>query len=253
MSDIRKSIGWADWSSNEVWGCLHNCPYCYARSIAKRFGRQIARNELIGRSVSEEEKEILLSHNASKLKNFIPTWIQRNFEKRIPKSAKHIFVNSMSDVVFWKKEWLVLVYEKAKMYPDKKFLFLTKDPVRFTEIQADLNRDGVRIWGQNLYFGFSITGNENILNVADNDYDFISIEPLHKRIDFLKLPAVKQIIVGAETGNRKEKIIPETEWIEEIKKWSELYGIKLFEKDSLKTLVSRSGNEKFRDLVQQKI
>jgi len=223
MGDIRKSIVWADWSWNPAFGCLHNCPYCYARKIAKRFGKQIC-----GRD------------------DFAPTWVQRNFEKRIPKYAKHIFVNSMSDVVFWKKEWLVLVYEKAKMYPDKKFLFLTKDPVRFTEIQADLNREGVGIWGQNLFFGFSITGNEEIPNVADNDYDFISIEPFHKRIDFLKLPAVKQIIIGAETGNRKEKIIPETEWIEEIKKWSELYGIKLFEKDSLKKIVKRS-------LVQQRI
>lgn len=27
-------ISWAAWSWNPVTGCLHNCPYCYAREIA---------------------------------------------------------------------------------------------------------------------------------------------------------------------------------------------------------------------------
>lgn len=31
------NIGWASWSWNPVTGCKHNCPYCYAREIGKRF------------------------------------------------------------------------------------------------------------------------------------------------------------------------------------------------------------------------
>ena len=31
------SIDWAKFSWNPVTGCLHNCPYCYARDIAERF------------------------------------------------------------------------------------------------------------------------------------------------------------------------------------------------------------------------
>jgi hypothetical protein len=31
------SIEWAQWSWNPLTGCKHDCPYCYARDIAKRF------------------------------------------------------------------------------------------------------------------------------------------------------------------------------------------------------------------------
>jgi hypothetical protein len=31
------NIEWARWSWNPVTGCLHDCPYCYARDIADRF------------------------------------------------------------------------------------------------------------------------------------------------------------------------------------------------------------------------
>jgi hypothetical protein len=30
----RASIEWAMWSCNPITGCLHDCPYCYAREIA---------------------------------------------------------------------------------------------------------------------------------------------------------------------------------------------------------------------------
>ena len=30
---------WASHSANAVWGCAHRCTYCYARSMANRFGR----------------------------------------------------------------------------------------------------------------------------------------------------------------------------------------------------------------------
>jgi hypothetical protein len=30
-------IDWAKWTWNPITGCLHNCPYCYARDIAERF------------------------------------------------------------------------------------------------------------------------------------------------------------------------------------------------------------------------
>ena len=34
----KTKIDWCDSSWNPVTGCLHGCEYCYARSIAKRFG-----------------------------------------------------------------------------------------------------------------------------------------------------------------------------------------------------------------------
>lgn len=216
MSDIRKSIVWADWSWNPVWGCLNKCPYCYARNIAKRFGNQIC-----GRD------------------DFKPVWIEKNFQKPIPKNATHIFVNSMSDVAFWKDEWKVRVFEKIRLHPELKFLFLSKKPIRKMSVHNL----------KNAYIGNTIT------NQYDCDYhnemyaymlDFISIEPIHEKLDLKGYEHLKQIIVGAETGNRKGKIIPKAEWIEEIREFCQSNGIKLFEKDSLKSIVKR-------DLIQERI
>lgn len=215
MTDIRKTICWADWSTNEVWGCLNNCPYCYARFIAKRFGKQIC-----GRS------------------DFVPTWIESNFNKTIPNYATHIFINSMSDVAFWKQDWFDKVLQKAVNLPEKKFLFLTKrmDFVALKVMYSKIKKVS------NVYFGATVTRNSEFIISAD----FVSIEPIHERIDVAKLIYYKQVIVGAETGNRKGKIIPEAAWIEEIRIFCKKSGIKLFEKNSLKDIVKR-------ELIQERI
>ena len=51
------------------------------------------------------------------------------------------------------------------------------------------------------------------------------------------------VIVGAETGNRSGKIIPEKEWIDRIVKDCDLRGVPVFMKDSLIPVV---GEENMR-------
>ena len=34
----KRKIEYLDFTWNPVTGCLHNCPYCYARKITNRFG-----------------------------------------------------------------------------------------------------------------------------------------------------------------------------------------------------------------------
>ena len=46
-------------------------------------------------------------------------------------------------------------------------------------------------------------------------------------------PRWNWLVVGTETGNRKNKIIPKEEWIEDIIDNCKLYDIPLFMKDSL--------------------
>lgn len=36
----KTKIEWCDRTWNPVTGCLHNCPYCYAKKIAERFAKQ---------------------------------------------------------------------------------------------------------------------------------------------------------------------------------------------------------------------
>jgi len=32
----NQQVDWAAWTWNPVTGCLHNCPYCYARELANK-------------------------------------------------------------------------------------------------------------------------------------------------------------------------------------------------------------------------
>ena len=54
---------------------------------------------------------------------------------------------------------------------------------------------------------------------------------------------LKWIILGAETGNRKGKIVPELSWIRAIVRQADSAGIPVFMKDSLKNIVPK---EEFR-------
>lgn len=37
FNQTNDNVEWALWTWNPITGCLHNCPYCYARDIANRF------------------------------------------------------------------------------------------------------------------------------------------------------------------------------------------------------------------------
>lgn len=70
--------------------------------------------------------------------------------------------------------------------------------------------------------------------------DFVSIEPILEPIDissFENNERLKQIIIGAETGNNVDKVIPKKEWIDSIIKQADIMQIKVFMKNSLKEIM----------------
>ena len=199
---------------NPVWGCKNNCEYCYARKINNRF---------------------------KKIENWNkPEWLESNFQKSFPKKPSRIFVNSMSDIAFWKPEWMEKVLNKIKEYPQHTFLFLTKD----FDIYADWE------WPTNCWLGYTITNqskmNDFCLGEAyfpENNKLFLSIEPIQNKIDLFILP--DWIIIGAETGNRKNKIIPQKEWIEEFIQPD--VTIPIFMKNNLKPYWNGKFKQEFPD------
>ena len=71
-------------------------------------------------------------------------------------------------------------------------------------------------------------------------WDFLSVEPILEPIDLSVLNYnlyIKTVIVGAKTGNKKEKVIPKKEWIDDIVKKCDEAGIKVFMKESLRELM----------------
>jgi len=47
----------------------------------------------------------------------------------------------------------------------------------------------------------------------------------------------KAIIIGAETGKRKDKVVPKREWIEKIVAECDSTGVAVFMKESLRTIM----------------
>lgn len=219
----KSKIEWCDTTWNPVWGCLNNCPYCYARKIAKRFYLPIMKKEFdfcnkydIGQSYLEG------------LQNFKPTFLWSNFYKKFPKKPSRIFVNSMSDIRYWKEEWMRKVINKIKGFPQHTFIFLTKFNMFYS------NYD----FPENCWLGYTVNTQHDLDNLLiggkhcrdfPNNKWFISLEPIQERCIMNFVP--DWLIIGAETGNRKNKIVPEREWLQSLVE-HRIYPV--FLKDNLK-------------------
>jgi protein gp37 len=201
----KTKIDWCDYTWNPVWGCLNKCEYCYARKINHRY------------------KYIN--------KDFKPTWIEKNYQKKYRKDKPvRIFVNSMSDIAFWEKEWMEKVLSKIKTCPQHEYIFLTKEPVIYEKYR----------FPENCLLGTTITNNLDMYNkttgkmFVKNKNRFLSIEPIHENIELLSyIEYYKWVIIGAETGNSKSKILPESEWIERIVRYCQACDIPVFLKDNI--------------------
>ena len=234
----KSKIEWCDSTWNPVTGCLHNCTYCYARRIANRFGDKTD-------GVCDELHDL---HTPFYKMNgrfnpypysFAPTFHRYRLDEpqKIKKPSK-IFVCSMADLFgdWVPDEWIQEVFETCKKAPQHKYLFLTKNPKRLCELA---NTDKLPA-SNNFWYGSTVTS-KNSLRYPERfkDNTFLSIEPLLEPLDagLGSFGNAKWIIIGAETGNRKDKIVPKREWIENIVEAASITRIPIFMKNSLKELM----------------
>ena len=230
---MSNKIGWCDDTWNPVWGCLRNCKYCYARNIAKRFASYISDQyddyDDMGRNVAAFRNSLY---------NFEPVWFEDHYDNFNPpkRKPKKIFIGSMSDIEFWDEDWINRVIKKIKQYPQHTFQFLTKNPLIYDKYD----------FPDNCWLGWTIIKNIdfykytnkhgiefNLSGKNDDNIFFASFEPLHGKIDKNIIEIFDWIIVGAETGNRKRKVIPKFEWLDEIYSACGEYNIPIYMKDNL--------------------
>lgn len=229
-------IGWCSMTFNPVWGCRNNCPYCYAREFANRFGEKMAfwemkykyrnniKNYYMGDNIDEHYD---LKY---RLQDFKPTFLERQFNKKFPKKPQRIFIGSMSEIYYWNEEWIEMVIEKVKQYPQHTFIFLSKH----MEVYAKWR------WPENCFLGVTITKEDDFERQRGSYYFyngkniiFFSFEPLLEAIKTEHLKYLDWVIIGAETGNRKGKVIPKREWIEDIVRYCKKNNIPIYLKDSV--------------------
>ena len=220
----KTKIDWCDSTINPVVGCSRNCPYCYARIMCKRFGKKWGVNDF--------SKPV-----------FFPERL-KDFKSKTPKS---IFINSMSDIAFWTPKQLKETITAMLENTQHKYIALTKNFMRYLSIFTIVNLTRELLSGiRKVFFvGETITKQTDIrfdtINGMCVSADFINIEPILEPIDLSeKLSnnvACRLIIIGAETGNRKDKVIPKKEWIDSLVEQADKFGIRVFMKESLKELM----------------
>lgn len=234
----KTKIDWCDSTWNPVTGCLHGCEYCYARGIAHRFGGNDS--EIFDREYKENARHELdnpLMLNGKKAPYpyaFAPTLHRYRLNDYINKKGRNIFVCSMADLFGdWVPDsWIKEVFAACEKAPQHNYLFLTKNPQGYEQYEVIEGND-------NMWYGTTITRRKDIRNAAllPLKYKrFVSIEPLLEDIkpeDDALYNFVDWVIIGAETGRRKNKVIPERRWIEDIVNECRKADTPLFMKSSL--------------------
>lgn len=233
--ELEKSkIDWCDSTWNPVTGCKHECKYCYARRIAERFGdtkSQSGKNHEI-----EAPKRYMEDKKTRPYPfGFDPTLHRYRLDEYVNKKGRNIFVCSMADLfgAWVPDEWIKEVFGACKQSPQHNYLFLTKNPERYIELEKDRRLP----WADNFWFGSSVTKlTDKYTWFTEKKFHwFLSVEPILEDLGPMDEDAPKPewVIVGAETGNRKDKVVPDRKWIESLLNECRKYEIPIFMKSSL--------------------
>ena len=140
----RTSIDWADMSWNPVTGCRHDCPYCYAAKTAKRFGGYdgALAEDVWGRIHVLDSPAQRIQKNGKTATAPFPFFFEPTLHRyrlgepihvEMPRS---IFVCSMADLFgrWVPTDWIVEVFDACLAAPQHNYIFLTKNPNRYIEL-----------------------------------------------------------------------------------------------------------------------
>lgn len=182
------------------------------------------------------------------------------------KKPRNIYVCSMADLFGeWVPDaWIREVFEACEAAPQHRYLFLTKNPSRYKGL------DGIVHWPSfeetyieksrpRMILGASATNDAQMKIAYDSDADWVSIEPIHEPLlpewfvssigsddgPSIEFRRWEWVVIGAETGNRKDKIIPKKEWIQEIADICLQEGTPVFMKESLRELMGDDFRQEF--------
>jgi len=202
------NIGWAAWSWNPVTGCLHGCPYCYARDIAMRF-----------------EGTFEPSLRADRMEAPANTKPRNDIT-----GGDRVFVCSMADLFgSWvPNEWIQKVLDQVEKHPEWTFLFLTKNPRRYESI----------VFPDNAWIGATVDTQarvkptEDAMDQARATVKFVSCEPLLESVVFSRPELFDWFLIGAKSEGAK-KVQPDTEWTKSLISQAYQNGVKVWMKDNL--------------------
>ena len=213
------------------------------------------------RKTEKYRRQIFENKKAPYPFDFNPTFHCYRLDEPIHKAKPQtIFVCSMADLFgSWvPDEWIEEVFAACEKAPQHRYLFLTKNPQRY----IDLAMAGKLPAKDNMWYGTTATTPDEPFFFGGAWHTFVSIEPILRdyrgEIGHMCNTFAQWVIVGAETGNRKGKVIPKRKWIDAITKTCIECHIALFMKDSLIPIVGEDNmfrifpwDDNFKDCIEK--
>lgn len=237
-------MDWCDSTWSPVTGCLHGCEYCYARKIAERFGYHLTDQNVHDLKTPIRKKDAIVPYPY----DFKPTFHRYKLdEPKSWKKSRNIFVCSMADLFgdWVPDEWIQEVFKACDDAPQHRYIFLTKNPRRY----YDLIEKGILTEHDDWWLGSTIDRDsakkQRFQKWGYNS--FTSIEPLLEPI-YVGLGSFgsdKWVIIGAETGKRKGKVVPDRSWVDLIVSAANITGMKVFMKESLREIMGKDFRQEF--------
>lgn len=188
---------------NLVIGCTIGCSYCYARNNVWRF-----------HMIDDFEKP-----------EYFPGKL-RLMEKKRP---QNFLLTGMSDFALWEPEWREEIFSKMSQNPQHQYLFLTKRP-EMLQFSTALD---------NAWFGVTVTASkekERIQALREHIHGghyHVTFEPMFDNIGDVDLSGVEWVVIGTETGRRKNKSVSRPEWVWNLKDQAQALEIPVFMKEDL--------------------
>lgn len=192
--DSMGNIEWAQWSWNPITGCLHECPYCYARDIAERFYEQKFAPSLWPRRLSAP-MNMRVPHGAD-----------------VDITKKNVFSNSMSDLYgrWVPDEWINAVLETMRGSPEWNFLMLTKFPKKAAEFAYSAN-----CWiGASVDMQARVKATESAFERIECGVKWLSLEPLIEPLTFTNPQLFNWVVIGgASKSSHTPEWVPPADWV----------------------------------------
>lgn len=230
----KTKIDWATMSWNPVTGCRHGCPYCYARRTATRFNAGLEDPAPLAGGLHVLPEKIKATPYPY---GFEPTLHRyRLGQPQNTKEPQTVFVCSMADLFgrWVPTSWIVEVLDACRKAPQHRYLFLTKNPARYLK----LDHLALLPHESNFWYGSTVANMDAVgmyVMQGVNINSFWSMEPLLGPVDMAAAEGLPEwVILGAETGNRQDKVTPAREWVDNIVAFCEENEIPVFFKDNLR-------------------
>ena len=213
------AIEWAMWSWNPITGCLHDCPYCYARDIAT--SAKAAKVYPNGFAPTLRPRSLL-----------VPRTMQVPLDAARDARYRNVFTGSMADIFgrWVPVEWIEALLSEIRSAHDWNFLCLTKFPKRMAEFDIPSNA-----WmGTTVDLQARVAAAEAGFASVGAKVKWLSIEPMIEPLHFQHLDRFDWIVIGGasrQSGTPEWK--PPFAWIIDLVNQARDAGVKVYFKTNL--------------------